>query len=168
MRSSRSHGSTDTRPSTVAIRNDSISPGIRLAQCSQRSWGVDLSWMKKDGIPTKALRGIAPVSGRYDLRAEQPSAFTPTPQLQEQASSVAHIKHPAARAVIALGSTETPIMAGSRALTDQLAAAGTQATLVTLAGADHKDTVLGLADEHSPLFQAVSAMILGTPPTAGN
>jgi acetyl esterase/lipase len=128
--------------------------------------GADLSWMSEAGIPQSAFLGIAPVSGRYDLRTGsrpgEGDAYVPTPELADEASPLLHIKKPVPAAVIALGSTEMAIQESSRAFTEKLRAAGATSKMITLEGADHKDTVLSLADEHSVLFQAVSTMILHT------
>lgn len=129
--------------------------------------GVDRSWMKAAGIPTRALRGIAPVSGTYDMRTDEApgetNVYAPTPQLQEQASPILHIKSPVPAAVIAVGSMENAkeFVESSRELADKMTAAGANAKFLSLAGEDHKDTVSALGDEHSELFQAVMAMIAG-------
>lgn len=72
--------------------------------------GVDRAWLKSAGIPTRVLRGIAPISGPYDLRTAgrpgEDSAYAPTTELKEQASPLLHIVDPAPAAVIALGSAE--------------------------------------------------------------
>jgi acetyl esterase/lipase len=72
--------------------------------------GVDRAWLAHAGIPARALRGIAPVSGVYDLRTRGSSgeedAYAPTPELQERASSLLHIMDPAPAAVVAFGTAE--------------------------------------------------------------
>jgi acetyl esterase/lipase len=132
---------------------------------------VDRSWLERSGIPKHVLRGIAPVSGPYDLRTPgQPSAenvfwsgYVPTPELRAQASPILHIVDPAPAAVVAAGSTEDEgydnYVASSKAFVAKLLAHGTHAQYLSLPGAAHKDTVLALGDEKSELSRAVIQMI---------
>lgn len=124
--------------------------------------GVDRKWMWAAGIPREALKGIAPISGPYDMRqADRPgegNSYAPTPELQAQASPILHVGDPAPAAVVAVGSTEKYV-ASTEELTEKLKAAGSDAQYVLLEGEDHKDTALSLANPESPLFQAVLRMI---------
>ena len=132
---------------------------------------VDRSWLARAGIPKQALRGIAPVSGPYDLRtpghpSEEKvfwSGYVPTPELRAQASPVLHIVDPPAAAVVAAGSTENEgydnYVASSKEFVAKLLAHGTRAQFLLLSGAGHKDTVLALGDEKSELSQALIQMI---------
>jgi arylformamidase len=137
--------------------------------------GVDRAWLKEAGIPTRVLRGIAPVSGPYDLRTPGgDSAYAPTAQLKEQASPLLHIVDPTPAAVIALGSTENlgsakqsdVVMDSSKAFAAKLQAAGVHAQLLILEGKDHRGTVTALGDEDSELFKAVIQMITAAPAPA--
>lgn len=124
--------------------------------------GVDRQWMAEAGIPAGALRGIAPISGPYDLRNRgregEQDAYAPTAELARQASPILHVGDPAPAAVVAVGSLEG-YQASSQELTEKLAAAGSNAAYLLLEGQDHKDTALSLADPDSALFQAVLRMI---------
>jgi arylformamidase len=124
--------------------------------------GVDRGWMLQAGIPASALKGIAPVSGPYDLRergrAGERNAYAPTPELLERASPVLHVGNPAPAAVVAVGSLEG-YQVSSMELVEKLEAAGSNATYLPLDGQDHKDTALSLADPDSDLFEAVLRMI---------
>ena len=124
--------------------------------------GVDRRWMVEAGIPAGALRGIAPISGPYDLRNRgregEQDAYAPTVELARQASPILHVRDPAPAAVVAVGSVEA-YQASSQELVEKLAAAGSNATYLLLDGQDHKDTALSLADPDSALFQAILRMI---------
>jgi arylformamidase len=140
--------------------------------------GVDRAWLKSAGIPTRVLRGIAPVSGPYDLRTPgrpgEDSAYAPTPELKEQASPLLHIVDPAPAAVVALGSAENlgsakqsdMVMDSSKAFAAKLQAAGVKTQLLILDGKDHRGTVTALGDEDSELFKAVIQMITASPESA--
>jgi acetyl esterase/lipase len=140
--------------------------------------GVDRGWLKSAGIPTRVLRGIAPISGPYDLRTAgrpgEDSAYAPTPELKEQASPLLHIVDPAPAAVIALGSAENlgsakqsdMVMDSSKAFAAKLQAAGVKTQLLILDGKDHRGTVTALGDEDSELFKAVIQMITAPPEAA--
>lgn len=125
--------------------------------------GVDRGWLEKRGIPPSVLRGIAPVSGPYDLRVHgrpgEVNAYAPTPAQQEQASPILNVGNPVPAAVVALGSVEERFMASSRELVRRLDERGSATQLLVLPGEDHKDTALSLANEKSPLFRAVLGMI---------
>lgn len=128
--------------------------------------GVDRGWMEKSGIPKSALRGIAPVSGRYDLRIKgipgEGDVYAPSEELSERASPILHIKDPVPVVVIGVGSTEATSLKSSLAFAGKIKAGGAQSSVITLEGQDHKDTALAMADENSPLFKAILQMILHT------
>lgn len=140
--------------------------------------GVDRAWLARAGIPALVLRGIAPVSGVYDLRTHgspgEEDAYAPTPELQERASSLLHITDPAPAAVVAFGTAENlgtsketdSLVTTSQALATKLRAAGVHTELLALEGKDHRGTVLALGDESSELFQAVIRMINAPPAVA--
>ncbi len=133
--------------------------------------GVDRSWLKQRNIPPHALRGIVPVSALYDLRVTDPAAlekvfwgvYAPTLERQTQASPLLHIRDPAPRALVAVGSTEQQefedFVGGSRDLVNQLNAAGASAKFLALQGQAHKDTALALGDSNSELSRAAIRMI---------
>jgi acetyl esterase/lipase len=129
--------------------------------------GVDTSWMQRYGIPTSALRGIAPVSGIYIMavpdRPGELNVYASTAELAKRASPLLHVTAPVPAAVIAVGGAENSgqFAETSQQLADKMKAAGVHATFLLLKGEDHKDTVLSFADEHSELFQDVLRMING-------
>jgi acetyl esterase/lipase len=131
--------------------------------------GVNRKWMKSAGIAERALRGIVPISGPYDLRtpgrAGEDDAYAPTAELLAQASPLLHIDDPAPMAVIAVGSTESYV-ASSQSLATQLTAAGAHATFLSLEGEDHRATVHDIGDGNSALFRAVIDMITAAPATS--
>jgi acetyl esterase/lipase len=132
---------------------------------------VNRSWLERAGVPKQTLRGIAPVSGPYDLRtpgnpSEEKvfwSGYVPTPELRAQASPMLHIVDPPAAAVVAAGSTEIEgydnYVASSKEFVAKLLAHGTRAQFLSLSGAGHKDTVLALGDEKSELSQVLVQLI---------
>lgn len=134
--------------------------------------GADRSWMKPAGMPPQALRGMIPVSATYDLRVDPAAAdkvfwgvYAAGPDRQRDASPVLHIRDPAPRALVAVGSTERQefedFVAGSMELVKALSHAGVQARFMSLEGKAHKDTALALGDGSSALSQAAVEMILG-------
>jgi arylformamidase len=127
--------------------------------------GVNRKWMKSAGIPERALRGILPISGTYDLRTPgrpgEGDVYAATAELQAKASPLLHIDDPAPMAVIAVGSTESYV-ASSQALANKLDAAGAHATFLSLEGEDHRDTVHDMGDGNSVLFKAALDMITAT------
>ena len=124
--------------------------------------GVDRKWMWAADIPHDALKGIAPISGPYDMRrAGRPgegNSYAPTAELQAAASPILHVGDPAPEAVIAVGSPEAYV-ASSQELGEKLKAAGATVQVLVLEGQDHKDTALSLANPDSELFKAVLEMI---------
>jgi acetyl esterase/lipase len=116
----------------------------------------DRSWMKQAGVPRDAIKGIAAISGDYDL---SPGENAPNAELEERASPIRHIVDPAARAVVAAGTNEGKMRASSEDLERRLSAKGVKTRLLVLAGADHKDTVLALGDPGSPLAAEVLQLI---------
>jgi acetyl esterase/lipase len=122
--------------------------------------GVDLSWMDEMKIPRAALRGIVPISGPYDLAGyKELSEYIPTPAAAASASAIRHVNAPAPLAIVAYGSLESRFMATSADLAKAIEAKGAKATLLVLDGKDHAGTVWDLSDAHSPLTQAMLAMI---------
>jgi arylformamidase len=125
--------------------------------------GVDRSWLEASGVPREVLRGIVPISGVFDLRrAGRPGyvdAYAPSPKSRRQASPALNIGNAAPSTVVAVGSLEESIVDASSDLAGRLAASGVDARLVLLPEHDHKDTVLALGDESSPLFKAILDMM---------
>jgi acetyl esterase/lipase len=117
------------------------------------------NWMQRAGVPREAIRGIAAVSGDYDLSPGENVDYAPTSELEARASPLRHIVDPAAFAVVAAGTNEGKMRASAEALQQQLSAKGVDSRLLVLEGADHKDTVLALGDPSSSLATAVLEMI---------
>ena len=117
------------------------------------------SWMKQAGVPHGAIKGIAAISGDYDLSPGENVDYAPSAGLEERASPLRHIVDPAALAVVAAGTNEGKMRASSEELERRLNAQGVKTRLLVMQGADHKDTVLALGDPGSPLAAAVLQMI---------
>ena len=124
--------------------------------------GVRGAWRQKKGIPDGVLKGVAPVSGPYDMRvarrAGEVDAYVPDPELRAEASPIVDIDNPPPRAVVAVGSVE-PFVDTSREFADKLKAKGVEAEFLILEGEDHAQTALSLGDQDSELFRAVLKMI---------
>ncbi|HEX2140507.1 MAG TPA: alpha/beta hydrolase [Woeseiaceae bacterium] len=120
--------------------------------------GVDRAWLEERGIPQSVLRGIAPISGSYDLRGAE-REYTPTPKAEVSASPLLQIEAPVPAAVVAVGSVEEKYLASSRELVERLERAGASAELVVAEGEDHRDTVVSLGDADSRVFREILAMI---------
>ena len=125
--------------------------------------GGNRGWMETMGIPENILKGIVPVSGPYDMRAEgrpgERDSYATTPELRTRASPILHVENPAPNAVVAVGSLEK-YQESSEEFVAKLRAAGSQAQYLLLEGEDHKDTALEMVDESSTLFQAILRMIV--------
>jgi len=122
--------------------------------------GVDRGWLAEHGIAQDSIRGIVPISGRYDIGEGYLDAYAPTSELKHQASALRHILDPAPVAVVAFGTEEDFYREPSGALAESLEAKGVAVTYLELQGEDHKDTVKSLGTAGSSLFEAVRNMIL--------
>ena len=125
--------------------------------------GVNRAWMPVLGLPKEALRGIVAVSGPYDLRPRgrpgEQYAYAPTPALRERASPILQIKDPAPAFIVAVG--DEKYRESSESFAAALNKAGVAARYLFLAGEDHRDTVVSLADENSELFKQTAALLSG-------
>jgi len=119
----------------------------------------DRSWMQQAGLPRDAIKGLAAISGDYDLSRGENVDYAPTAELEARASPLRRIVDPAPLAVVAAGTNEGKMRASAETLQQQLSAKGVQSRLLVLEGADHKDTVLALGDPGSSLATAVLDMI---------
>jgi hypothetical protein len=79
--------------------------------------------------------------------------------LAAHASPVVNVGKNAPPFLLAAGSVETPFIASSKALADQLNANGSTASVLVLQGQDYDDTVWSLGKERGELFQAILKMI---------
>ncbi|MEP7246739.1 MAG: alpha/beta hydrolase [Gammaproteobacteria bacterium] len=123
--------------------------------------GVDRSWLTRAGVPEDALRGIVPISARYDFVNVEPMNpdWAPTPELREQASPLRHIKNAAPFALIAYGEKEPQLAPAARDLNTALTTAKVSSQVLVVPGADHAAIALSLNDATSPLSQAIQSLI---------
>lgn len=140
-------------PNTIFVSGHSV--GATLSG----DVSFDRSWMQKAGVPHDAIKGIAAISGDYDLSPGENVDYAPTAELEERASPLRHIVDPAPVAVVAAGTNEGKMRASSEDLAQRLTAKGVKTRLLVLEGADHKDTVLAFGDPGSALAAAVLEMI---------
>ncbi len=140
-------------PNTIFLSGHSV--GATLSA----DVSFDRSWMKAAGVPHDAIKGIAAISGDYDLSPGENADYAPTAELEARASPLRHIVDPAPLAVVAAGTNEGKMRASSEEMEQRLSAKGVRTRLLVLEGADHKDTVLALGDPGSSLAGAVLEMI---------
>lgn len=120
---------------------------------------VDRGWMKQAGLSPGSIKGIAAISGDYDLSPGENVAYAPTTELEARASPLRHINDPAPAALLAFGTKEGKMRDNAEVMTAQLRAKGVKTTLIALEGEDHKDTVLSFGTVDSTLSNAVLKMI---------
>ena len=108
------------------------------------------------------LRGIVPVSGVYDLAPLVGTSINDALGLDAPAAAALDLLSGARRfcpAVVAWGAIETSeFKRQSRAFAARLAADGVPCTSLEVAGRNHFDVVLDLADQATPLFAAAGAL----------
>lgn len=119
----------------------------------------DRAWMKSAGIAPDSIKGIAAISGDYDLSPGENVAYAPTAQIEAQASPLRHIVDPAPVALIAYGTNEGKMRDSAEELARQLQAREVKTRLLVLQGEDHKDTALSFGADGSTLANAVLQMI---------
>jgi arylformamidase len=109
--------------------------------------------------PGTKLRAAVPISGVYDFSAG--AEYVADRGDLRAASPLFNVQAWPETTLVAYGELENRpnYAADSRRLVEELRARGAQADLLELAGHDHKDTVLDLADEASPLFQRVASLL---------
>ena len=122
--------------------------------------GVKTDWNDDARLPADFVKGIAPVSGPYDLREAKGfvSDFVEGSSERTAASPVLNIAR-TPPAVVALGSGERAYLEGSRAFVEELKRRGGRAELLVLEGMGHDGSALTLGDEQSPLVAAIVRMI---------
>jgi arylformamidase len=140
-------------PDTIFLSGHSV--GATLAA----DVSFDRGWMRQAGVPHDAIKGIAAISGDYDLSPGENVDYAPNAELEARASPLRHMVDPAARAVVAAGTNEGKMRASAEELQQRLNAKGVSSRLLVLEGADHKDTVLALGEPGSSLAAAVLEMI---------
>jgi acetyl esterase/lipase len=120
---------------------------------------VHRDWMKSAGLAPGSIKGIAAISGDYDLSPGENAPYAPTAELEAQASPLRHIIDPAPLALIAYGTKEGKARAPAEALAEQLKAKGVKTRVLSLEGEDHKDTALNFGTDGSTLANAVLELI---------
>jgi acetyl esterase/lipase len=120
-------------------------------------------WTARLQLPLDVIKGVAAVSGPYDLRAATGFVADYVPDAAERAgaSPLLHVDRGAPPMIVAYGSLEGPYAKSSKDFVDSLTRAGAQATLVPLDGMQHDATALSLADADGAVVRAVLAMIHG-------
>jgi acetyl esterase/lipase len=141
-------------PGQVYLGGHSAGAILTAAVC------VNTDWMASLSLDKAFLNGCVPISGSYDMRTEQGvPGYVSDSALAAQASPVANVGKNAPPFLVAVGSVETPFIASSKALADQLKANGGTASVLVLQGQAHDDTVWSLGKERGELFQAILKMI---------
>jgi arylformamidase len=140
-------------PNTIFVSGHSV--GATLSG----DVSFDRGWMERAGVPHDAIKGIAAISGDYDLSPGENADYAPNAELEARASPLRHIVDPAPLAVVAAGTNEGKMRASAEDLQARLTAKGVKSRLLVLEGADHKDTVLALGEPGSTLAAAVLEMI---------
>lgn len=119
----------------------------------------DRGWMQQAGVPHDAIKGVALISGDFDLSPGENTDYAPTAELEARASPARHLVDPAPLAVVAAGTNEGKMRSSAEEMQERLTGKGVKSRLLILEGADHKDTVLALGDPGSTLAAAVLQMI---------
>ncbi|HKU16188.1 MAG TPA: alpha/beta hydrolase [Steroidobacteraceae bacterium] len=140
-------------PNTIFLSGHSV--GATLSADAS----FDRSWMKQAGVPHDAIKGVALISGDYDLSPGENKDYAPTAELEERASPGRHLVDPAPLAVVAAGTNEGKMRESAQDIEKRLTDKGVKSRLLILDGADHKDTVLAMGDPGSTLAAAVLEMI---------
>lgn len=126
--------------------------------------GADRSWMKREGVPASALRGVIAISEGYNLvQSRRYPPYAPSLQQRYAASPVYHVSNPAPQFLLAAGGAEKEevFLAPSRIFAEVLTANGANARTLFEAGADHKQVVELFADTNSSLFQGTIHLLEG-------
>lgn len=97
-------------PNTIFVSGHSV--GATLSG----EVSFDRSWMKQAGVPHDAIKGIAAISGDYDLSPGENVDYAPNAELEERASPLRHLVDPALLAVVAAGTNEGKMRASSEDL----------------------------------------------------
>ncbi|WP_370270318.1 alpha/beta hydrolase [Nioella sp.] len=125
-------------------------------------------WRAGFGLPDDAVAGGLPVSGRFDLSPIARRFVQEWNGLSARdvaaLSPLSHLPAPGYRAMVAWDDTEpTGFGRQSRAFHQAWAAAGQPVGVLELAGRDHFDAVLELADGDRALFRALMSPIPARP-----
>src|SRR5579859_833262 len=123
-------------------------------------------WLAARNLPLDLLKAAIPISGVYDFSdpADHTEFFADDAD-RAVCSPLLNMTTTPPSTVVAFGSLENRPTYGedSRRLVDSIRARGGSADLLRLEPLDHADTVNALADEASPLFQAVATRVAHTP-----
>jgi acetyl esterase/lipase len=119
----------------------------------------DRAWMRSAGLKTDSIKGIAAISGDYDLSPGENVAYAPTAELEAQASPLRRIVDPAPVALIAYGTQEPRMQDSAQTLVQRLQARPIKTRLLALPGENHRDTALSFGTSDSTLANAVLELI---------
>lgn len=122
---------------------------------------VKRDWLATSELPPDLIKGIAPISGPYDLRDARGFVkdFLPDPASRVEASPALNVHTRPPPAVVAYGSPETPFARTSQDFVQTLREKGGRAELLVLEGMQHDATAMAIADANGPLFGAILRMI---------
>ena len=126
-------------------------------------------WLIASGLPKNLIKGCAPVSasipvgdpklaiggGIYAKRQAEGNAYDHDPAHRDEANPLLNIDMAPPRAIFIVGSEEPVYHESARLFVKELTARGTKAEFLLLPGFKHSDTVLGVGNENSPVFQAI-------------
>jgi acetyl esterase/lipase len=119
-------------------------------------------WLAARNLPIDLVKAAVPVSGVYDFSDPADHAeFFASDADRAASSPLLNVTATPPATIVAYGGRENRPTYGddSRRLVDTIRARGGSAELQVLEPLDHADTVNALADEASPLFQSVAALL---------
>jgi acetyl esterase/lipase len=146
----RSYGGDRSR---IYIGGHSAGAILSATVALRRDWTARLS------LPSDVIKGFVPVSGTYDVTASDTIAeYVPDPKQRAEASPLLNIDPAPPPAIVSVGSEERQL-GPSRDLAAKLRQVGGKVDLVVLEGLPHDATALAVADEASPLCQAILRLI---------
>jgi len=116
------------------------------------------SWTEKCGLPKNVVKGCVPISGRYDFRKRIADYYLPNSSLAVEASPMFNILDPT-QTIVAVGSAEKDAVESSTEFVGELRKKGGVASVLSLEGMNHVDTVMTLKDQNGKLFTEIIKMI---------
>jgi arylformamidase len=128
------------------------------------SLSVRDDWQAPLGLPPDVIAGAALVSGSYDWARRPEIVSNPSAHRLDPSRNLRRMP---GRLVIAFGPAEanrrgadrSTLAGSSRRFAEQIVQGGGDVEVVSVEGADHRDTVRMLGEAQSPIFQAVERMI---------
>ena len=116
-------------------------------------------WLEARSLPKNLIKGCVPISGPYDLtKSGAVTEYLPNAAERADASPMFHIDAPPPHTIVAVGSVE-PYVDESKAFVERARARGADVELLVLEGLPHDETVAALANDESPLVQAMVRMM---------